>query len=144
MMKRLKIILAATVMVLLSSTTSGVFAQDSASPDFGNDGGPTPEGFWINNVKADKVKILYWEDWQPHYGAIFSSASITRAAGQKYVGPGGNAATCASSAGCIDRWNWHGAPPVELLLPKGGWVVDWAFGERTNPDHYEANLFAIT
>ena len=144
MMKRLKIILAATVMVLLSSTTSGVFAQDSASPDFGNAGGPTPEGFWINDTKAIIVDIAYKTRWgsEPHYAAFFTSAQL--ATGQKYVGPSGNNATCSSSAGCISQWDWHGAPPIELLLPKGAWLLPQWFNrnhEVWQAGNYEANLF---
>jgi len=99
---------------------------------------PQPNGFWTTTT-AYQVAVAYWVGIEPHYGAFFSGGYGYN---QHYLGPGGDAATCGSSSGCISNWNWWGNDFSVLLVPKSGWL--WAElpgGPRWQGYNYQATVF---
>jgi len=127
-MFKYKMFIGAILLLLLS--TSQAWAAPPTPPQ--------PEGFW-RTTTAYKVDIAYWIGIEPHYGAFFSGSYGYN---QHYLGPGGDAATCGSSSGCISNWNWWGSYRNVLLVPKGGWL--WAeppWGPRWQGYNYQATLW---
>lgn len=60
---------------------------------------------------------------------------------QHYIGPGGDAATCGSSHGCIGSWTWWMNPsygPSKLGIPKTFLLLDQ---DRWNGSNYQANVW---
>lgn len=135
-MRRIKFLL---VLVLLALTMSispiSVIAQKSPPPS-----PPQPMGFWAT-ITAYKVAVAYWIGIEPHYAAFFNG-SATWAGNQHYLGPGGDAATCGSSSGCISNWDWWGSPATRLLVPKGGWLWEEPpWGPRWQGSNYQADCY---
>lgn len=96
----------------------------------------TKPGVWWAEMPAAGVVYAFWANMQPHYGAKWGGLWCY---GQQYVGPGGNGATCGSSAGRISTWNWWGAAHNYLLLPKGNWLLPpWPGKEQWKGPNYRA------
>lgn len=60
---------------------------------------------------------------------------------QHYIGPGGDAATCSSSHGCIGSWTWWMNPlygPSKLGVPKTFLLLD---PDRWNGSNYQADVW---
>ncbi|MFN4294540.1 MAG: hypothetical protein ACK4JD_10445 [Thermoflexales bacterium] len=94
-MRKVKLLSVAVLLALLLGAASGVALAQKSPPQ------PT----WWGTVTASYIAIAFWETDGPHYGAVFSGKYGHN---QHYLGPGGDAATCQSSAGCISNWNWWG------------------------------------
>lgn len=98
---------------------------------------PRPQ--WWGTVTASYIAVAFWTGPEPHFGAFFLGRWGHN---QHYLGPGGDAATCGSSAGCISNWNWWGADRNVLLLPKWGWLwTEPPWGPKWQPAHYQAQVW---
>jgi hypothetical protein len=119
---------------------SSVIENPVSAKNSGQPNGATIQAFWVNDVPAQDVRIIVkgWIGIYDEWGAIFDPNAIA-AASPKFVGPGGYNATCGSSGGCIDEWDWTGNPRTTLLLPKRNWI--WSNPDSKQPANYEANLF---
>ena len=95
-------------------------------------------GSWATTT-AYQVAVAYWTGIEPHYGAFFSGG---HGYNQHYLGPGGDAATCSSSSGCIGNWNWWGNDLNVLLVPKSGWLwTEAPWGPKWQGYNYQATVF---
>lgn len=130
-MHKVKLLSIAVLLALLVSAAAGVALAQK----------PPPQPMWWGTVTAYAVKIafcIYGVDC--HYGAFFSGKYGHN---QHYLGPGGDAATCQSSAGCISNWNWWGSDRNVLLLPRS-WLfgeLPWWWGPRWQPSNYQARVW---
>lgn len=98
-----------------------------------------PQPQWWGTVTASYIAVAYWTGIEPHYGAFFPGRWGHN---QHDLGPGGDAATCGSSAGCISNWNWWGADQNVLLLPKWGWLwTEPPGGPKWQPANYQARVW---
>ncbi|HUM72024.1 MAG TPA: hypothetical protein PLK31_24615 [Chloroflexota bacterium] len=73
-----------------------------------------------------------------HFLAVWNLGSGNN---QHYIGPGGDAATCGSSHGCIGSWTWWMNPsygPSKLGIPKTFLLLDQ---DRWNGSNYQANVW---
>jgi hypothetical protein len=73
-----------------------------------------------------------------HFLAVWNLGSGNN---QHYIGPGGDAATCGSSHGCIDHWTWWMNPlygPSKLGIPKSFLLLN---PDRWNGSNYQANVW---
>jgi hypothetical protein len=121
------VLLIAVSLLPLAGLVSSPVAKASSDGDV-RTANPTPQpqgGYWL--ITAWKVDIVFHDPWwEPHYAAWFWSPYC--GSPQHYLGPGGDAATCQSSHGCISTWDWHwdegGSGRNQLLIPKGGWLWD--------------------
>ncbi|HXF70746.1 MAG TPA: hypothetical protein VNK89_13175 [Thermoflexus sp.] len=129
-MCKVKLLSIAVLLALLVSAASGVALAQKSPPQ------PT----WWGTVTASYIAVAFWAGDGPHYGAFFSGKYGHN---QHYLGPGGDAATCQSSAGCISNWNWWGADRNVLLLPRS-WLFGefpWFSGPRWQPSNYQARVW---
>jgi hypothetical protein len=104
---------------------------------------PTPpQPQWWANVTASYIAVAFWTYWpipEPHFGAFFQGPWRHN---PHDLGPGGDPATCSSSAGCISNWNWWGADRNVLLLPKGRWLAtEPPWGPKWQPSNYSARVW---
>lgn len=73
-----------------------------------------------------------------HFLAVWNLGSGNN---QHYIGPGGDAATCSSSHGCIGSWTWWMNPtygPSKLGIPKTFLLLN---PDRRNGLNYQANVW---
>ena len=99
-----------------------------------------PEPDYYVSRRADYIGLAYTTGVEPHFAAFFNTGR--NGTNQHYLGPGGDDATCSSSAGCIRNWNWWGDNLSKLLVPKSGWLLnDPPWGSRWQGSNYQADLW---
>ena len=129
-MRKVKLLSIAVLLALqVGAVSSAALAQKSP-----------PQPMWWGTVTAYKIDVAFRTGplGEPHYGAFFSGKYGHN---QHYLGPGGDAATCQSSAGCISNWNWWGGDRNVLLIPKWGWLWAPGAGPRWQPSNYQARVW---
>lgn len=113
---KLKIFVLLLAALLLAGQGAFVSAQEEGPPNRLTLEQPE---IWMTTT-AYGLGVVFWNPWyEPHYGAAFNGSN---GHSQHYLGPGGDSATCGSSAGCISNWNWWGSSLNVLLVPKSGWL----------------------
>lgn len=132
MKKRHQLLAAAALVIMLMTTTlSQAVAEGRVDP-------PLPD--WWMTTTANKVDVAFWTGVEPHYGAFFSGSNGYN---QHYLGPGGDAETCSSSAGCISSWTWYPDNVRNiLLLPKAGRLLtEPPWGPKWQASNYQATMW---
>ncbi len=132
MKQQYRLLVSVTLAIMLMATMLGQALAGGNEP-------PQPLGFWSTHT-AYQVDVAFWADGQPHYAAFFSGLYGYN---QHYLGPGGDAATCGSSAGCISNWTWYNdVDRNRLLLPKGGWLLtEPPWGPKWQASNYQATTW---
>lgn len=123
------------IVLAMASIHVPVSAQNLDAPQ-----GPGLQGWWMT-ITAYKVSVAFWTGLEPHFAAFFTDGS-RNCVNPHYLGPGGDPATCESSAGCIENWDWWGSNYNRLLLPKKKWLAEQPpWGDRWQGRNYQATCY---